>query len=206
MGTLVWLAFLFVFTSSLIAIFKPLPQLYLTTRKRAIFSFIVSLWVFPILLVGTFATNAPDKPTEYVTESDTVARVVEEHVHRVIGETKPRKGEDLPSAIKIDPGHRCLISYRSTASRRQGIMRGASEMAERVFEDSSCNEIEEILFRPHSMLMDKYGQEEETWVGELLLTRKTASKVDWHNVRYTDGLLEGIFKSEGGFWLHGAFD
>ena len=205
MGTLAWLFFISLFVCSFIAFFRPIPQLYLTTKKRAALGFIVSLWVFPILLIATLP-DTPDDPPTYVTEPSSLARVVEKHVHHVIGDMKTRKGENFPSVIKVSIGRRCLISYRSTASGRQGIMHGASEISERVFSDSLCNEIPEILFRPHSMLIDKYGQEEETWVGELIMTRGTAAKVDWYIVRYTDGMLETLFESEGGFWLHGAFD
>ena len=145
---------------------------------------------------------------KYITQRGTLARLVEQHAHQVYGRTVKQDGETIPSVMSVSAGYWAEVAYRvgpiwSVGTLRTSLMRDTRRFMERVFTDPECHKIEDIMVRPHNILVDKYGQNNEAQIGKLILSREVAAKINWAHL--TDDMFERLLETEGQLWLHGSF-
>ena len=149
------------------------------------------------------------KEAKYTTESGTLDRVVERHVHHVFDKTVSRGGEQVPTVIEISTGYTANVAYRegriiTIGLARNSLILDSMEFMERVFADPECGEVERVVLRPHYVITNKYGQDSERQIGSLVLTREVAEKINWSNM--SKARFERLLKTEGAFELHHSFN
>ena len=156
-----------------------------------------------------YREEANREEAKYTTESGTLDRVVERHVHHVFDETVSRGGEQVPTVIEISTGYTANVAYRegriiTIGLARNSLILDSMEFMERVFADPECGEVERVVLRPHYVITNKYGQDSERQIGTMVLTREVAEKINWSNM--SKDRFERLLKTEGAFELHHSFN
>ena len=154
------------------------------------------------------ALKQQKEDAKYTTQRGTLARLVEKHAHQVFGVTVEQDGEELPKIISVSAGYMADVAYRvgpiwSVGTLRSSLMRNTRHFMKRVFTDPECSTVGTVMVRPHNILVDKYGQNNEDQVAKLLLRREVASRINWDNL--SDDMFERLLETEGQLWLHGSF-